>query len=151
MCFFFFFWFFWPLLQKCSLFLSRPYSEVSCCCADERSSLFKISCRALHNIAAVKAHGKFNILLHLMERDKNYMQNIVSTLSRNTVQLLLHLCHITNMDVYILIAIFGNRKDAHRVSTVAKIRMRISRHGSAETNLTSIYEDKGSSPGLVQW
>lgn len=60
-----------------SLFLSCPYSEVPCCCADERSSLFKISCRALHNIEALKAHGKFNILLDLMEADKNYMQNIL--------------------------------------------------------------------------
>lgn len=67
------------LVQKCSvcLFLSCPYSEESCCCADERSSLFQISCRALHNIEALKAHGKFNILLHLMEGDKNYMQNLL--------------------------------------------------------------------------
>ena len=55
------------LLQKCSLSppLSCPYSKVPCCCADERSSLFKISCRALHSIEALKAHGKYNILLTL--------------------------------------------------------------------------------------
>ena len=29
--------------------------------------------------------------------------------------------------------------------------MRSSRHGSAETNLTSSHEDKGSIPGLVRW
>lgn len=37
-----------------------PAAEV-----DERSSLFKISCRVLLSIEALKAHGKFNILLQL--------------------------------------------------------------------------------------
>lgn len=37
---------------------------------DERSSLFKISCRVPLSIQALKAHGKFNILLLLMEADK---------------------------------------------------------------------------------
>lgn len=108
-----------------SLSLSGPYSEVPCCCADERSSLFKISCRALHNIEALKAHGKFNILLHLMEAEKNYMQNILYI---HCLKTLWSYSFPYFVNQYGLISIFKNTKEAHGVSIVAKIRMKLKPH-----------------------
>ena len=37
------------------------------------------------------------------------------------------------------------------MSVAGKELIRSSCHGSAETNLTSIHENAGSTPGLAQW
>lgn len=73
----------------------------------------KFHAELFHNIEALKAHGKFNILLHLMEGDKNYMQNILYIHFLEILQS--YSFPVTNMDLHILISIFRNTKDAHGV------------------------------------
>ena len=42
-------------------------------------------------------------------------------------------------------------KNTWRKMKIKTQQPRSSPHGSAETNLTSTHEDKGSIPGLIQW
>lgn len=100
---------------------------------DERSSLFKISCRVLLSIQALKARGKFNILLLLMEVDKKLHAKIYHIFAVWKDPKVKASClSLTSVDKDILVPIFRDTKAAHGVTKIRKklksCRVRLEHH-----------------------